>query len=98
EPAIFTIKLIVVLTDFRSPGANAALGASNLEQSGLLLRECNLPIETVTTKIAQAATAVAIGLERIEHLARVILGVRSREHDRIVLQSTVTVVMKFPVG
>ena len=97
-PAILAIELVVVFAGFRGPGTDAALGAAYLEQAGLLFRECDLPIEAVAAEIAEAPAAVAIGLQRIEHLARVVLGMRSREHDGIVLQRLVAVVVQLPVG
>src|SRR5690606_16814507 len=97
EAAVLTVELVVVLADLGGPGADAALGAADLDEARLLLRERDFPVEPVAAEIAEAPAAIAVGFERIQHLARVILRVRTGHHHAVGLQELVALVVQLPV-
>src|SRR5690606_25218672 len=98
EAAILAVELVVVLADLGRPGADAALGAADLDEARLLLRQRDLPVEAVAAEIAEAPAVIAIGLERIQHLARVILRVRAGHYHAVGFQEVVALVVQLPVG
>ena len=86
QAAVFAVEGVVVFAGLGRPGADATLPAPDLDRAGHLLVPRDLPVEAVAAEVDETPATVAIGLQRIEHGAGVILRMRPRHHCPIGLR------------
>ena len=98
QAAVLRIELVVVLARLGRPGADAALAAADLDHAVARRVERDLPVEAVAAQVDQLAAGVTVGLQRIQHLRRVVLGVGAGHHGLVVRQQRRALVVQFVVG
>ena len=80
EPAVGAVEGLPVLAGLGRPGADAGLGAADLDRRGVLRVQRHPPVEAVAAEVEEVPAAASVARERVERLARVVLGVRAGRH------------------
>src|SRR5881227_3693581 len=61
QPAVVAVERVVVLAGLGRPGADAALGATDLDGARHLVRQRDPPVEAVAAEIHQPPAGIDVG-------------------------------------
>ena len=78
KAAIGAVEGVVVFAGLGSPGADAALGATDLNGAGLGSVEGDPPVKAIAAEIGELAAAIAEALQRVQGLLGMVFRVGSR--------------------
>ena len=92
------VELVVVFAGFGLPGADAALGAAQLDDVGKLGHAGDAPVESVAAEIGELAPGVGVVLQRVQRAKRVVFGVRAGEHGAVGREQGVALVVEVFIG